>query len=440
MGQRRQPHCPAIRNPHRHGAGSRLCGRVLLVHIPGRPTLASISSRGLPTRPEPLWITILRIALPLVPFIFSASLSRRSEESKDAGSGVASPLFACGLFFAIAAFFAGFLAFSPDPYAIENFVAIVVFVACSIWIIVSAFRIAAKASWGLFLLAGCATLAAVVVGDHSPRTAEHSLDRQYERQETQTRITSAQTNYDAHGVLALLAACLIEYRVAHRDAGFPSSLNTLPPGLRLPQGTLCNASIAAVPGYTFSYTPQPNASDSIVTDFVLVAMPQKKGSPRVDPMAVDSRGRIFSYIGWSVTDRTPEFVPLLVETRDDFELSQLLDLREEIRLFMQTNDGTPPAMLSKMSEHSDQSAYNETLTAPPYRLEYFPPTPDAPKAYMMAAVCQSYGDACIRSFLLDQNKIHQTSEPRQPTPQEPPIPGCEKYAQTCRDIDWPRPQ
>lgn len=46
----------------------------------------------------------------------------------------------------------------------------------------------------------------------------------------------------------------------------------------------------------------------------------------------------------------------------------------------------------------------------------------------------------MRSFLVDQDsETHLTSEPRQPTAQDPAIPDCEKYAQTCRDIDWPLP-
>jgi len=107
---------------------------------------------------------------------------------------------------------------------------------------------------------------------------------------------------------------------------------------------------------------------------------------------------------------------------------------------MQTNGGTPPAMLSKMSEYSDKSANNETLTEGPYLLEYSPPKAGTANAYTISAVCESYGDACIRSFYLDQNgEIHETSEPRRPTVQDRLIPDCEKYAQTCRDIDWPQP-
>ncbi len=164
----------------------------------------------------------------------------------------------------------------------------------------------------------------------------------------------------------------------------------------------------------------------------------RKGVPRVDPIAVDSRGRIFSYMGWSITDQQPSVVPTLVESQDDLQMSGILYLRDVIRLFMRTNGGAPPEMLSKMREFSDKSAYNETLTGGHYRLEYFPPAAGAANTYMISAVCQSYGDICIRSFFLDQNgEIHETSEPRQPRAEDPLIPDCEEDAQICRDIDWP---
>ncbi len=106
---------------------------------------------------------------------------------------------------------------------------------------------------------------------------------------------------------------------------------------------------------------------------------------------------------------------------------------------MKANAGLPPAMLSKISKDSDNSAYNETLTKGPYRLQYFP-SKSSSDAYMISVICQSYGDACIRSFLLDDNgEIHETPEPRQPTTQDPLVPDCEKYAQTCRDIEWAQP-
>lgn len=121
--------------------------------------------------------------------------------------------------------------------------------------------------------------------------------------------------------------CLIDYHATHPGAGFPASLDALPHDLQLPQGTVCNATIAgdgAVPSYTFTYTPLGDSSNPVFTDFRLLAMPLRKGVPRVDPIAVDSWGRIFSYIGWSMTDQGPSFVPTLVEAPDDFQTSHIL--------------------------------------------------------------------------------------------------------------------
>ncbi len=391
---------------------------------------------------DPLWMVILWIALPLVPFILSAVLlSRRSEVSKAAGAGVAAAVFACGLIAAIALFLGSFLRFGPALYVGQELIANLVFFVCSVWIVASAFRIAAKAGWGMFFLSAAPTLICMAAVGHFLSGTDIKLDRRHEQHKAQTESTSLQANHDAHQILARLAACIIYYHATHPGAGFPGSLDALPQDLQLPQGTVCNAAIASdgsVPNYTFTYTPLRDPSSPSFTDFRLVAMPLRKGDPRVDPIAVDGRGRIFSYIGWSVTDQQPSLVPTLVETPDDFQRSQILGLREEIRLFMRTNGGTPPAMLSKM--YPDKSAYNDAVTEGPYRLEYFPPATGAANAYTISAVCQSYGDACIRSFFLDQTgEIHETSEPRQPTADDPLIPDCEKYAQTCRDIDWPVP-
>ncbi len=400
---------------------------------------------AMPNRAETLWTLMLWIALPLVPFIISALLlSRRSEEAKAAGAGLVAALFTCGFVFAIIVFVAEFVGFgAPDPYLWENLIAFLAFVASSVWILVSAVRIAAKASWGVFFLSAAATLVYMAAVGHSLSRTDTKLDRGYEHHKEQTESTSLQTNYNARQIVARLAGCLIDDRAAHPGAGFPVSLDALPHDLQLPQGTVCNATIASdgsVPNYAFTYTPLRDSSSPIFTDFRLIAMPPRKGVPHVDPIAVDSRGRIFSYIGWSITDQETSFVATLVEIADNFQMSHILGLREEIRLFMQSNGGTAPAMLSKIGEYSDKSAYNDTLTEGPYRLEYFPPVTGAANAYTISAVCQSYGDACIRSFFLDQNgEIHETSEPRQPTADDPLIPDCEKYAQTCHDIDWPVP-
>jgi hypothetical protein len=95
--------------------------------------------------------------------------------------------------------------------------------------------------------------------------------------------------------------------------------------------------VTAVPHYAFTYTPLRDSFSPIFTDFRLVAMPPRKGVPHVNPIAVDSRGRIFSYIGWSITDQQTSFVPTLVEAADNFQMSLIHGLREEIRLVMQSN-------------------------------------------------------------------------------------------------------
>jgi hypothetical protein len=190
---------------------------------------------ALPIRTDPIAVIALWIALPLLPLIFSMLLlSRHSEESKAAGAGVAAGLFTCGSLAAILAFLAQFFSFFPDPYALENLTAILVFVVCAVWIVISAFRIAAQAGWGVFFLAGAATLVCMIVGGHSLENTEYKLDKQYDQQQAQTLTGSAQTNHDAHRVIALLASCLIQYHATHPDAGFPASLNALPRDLELP--------------------------------------------------------------------------------------------------------------------------------------------------------------------------------------------------------------
>jgi hypothetical protein len=118
--------------------------------------------------PESLWTMVLWTALPLVPFILSGwLLSRRGEEAIAAGSGVAVGLFLCSLLFSIAATLAPVVSFGPTPYAVPRGLLSLAFSACSIWIIVSGFRIANKAGWGVFWLALTATLIGMTFAYHS---------------------------------------------------------------------------------------------------------------------------------------------------------------------------------------------------------------------------------------------------------------------------------
>src|SRR5215469_8293084 len=144
-----------------------------------------------PTRPEPLWMFVLWLTFPLVPFMISMLLlSRRSEETKAAGAGLAAALFTCGFAFAVAVFLAEFVGFpAPDPYVLENLVVTLVFIFCSAWIIVSAFRIAAKASWGVFFLSAAATLGYAAMANHLLQKTDLELSRRYDQKQVQTLTT-----------------------------------------------------------------------------------------------------------------------------------------------------------------------------------------------------------------------------------------------------------
>jgi hypothetical protein len=117
--------------------------------------------------PDSLWITILWIALPFVPFILSGwLLSCRSENAIAAGSGVAAGLFLCSLLFSITAVLAPAFSFWPMPYTMPRAFLSLTFSACSVWIIISAFRIANKAGWGVFFLSVTATLLVLTSAYH----------------------------------------------------------------------------------------------------------------------------------------------------------------------------------------------------------------------------------------------------------------------------------
>jgi hypothetical protein len=118
--------------------------------------------------PHSLWLLIWWIALPLLPFAVSlVLLSRRSEEAIAAGAGVGAALFLCSLLYSILALFGFMLVFGPVPYERPMEVSNLIFVACSVWITVSAFRIAHEAGWGVFFFSLAATLVGITLAYHS---------------------------------------------------------------------------------------------------------------------------------------------------------------------------------------------------------------------------------------------------------------------------------
>jgi len=402
----------------------------------------------------PHWLIALECSFLLLPFLtaFVLLFQTRRQTLMATGSGIAAGFFGLFLLVSPFAFLSMFMLLglsanqmtgASDPGLSHAFLALLSLIPISAWIVWCALM-HGKSQWLAFAIAACATVVYLAVGQQELRSIEYRVEQKQQRAAEAFNVASLKTNYDAHRALALLTGCLIEYRAAHPNAGFPATLSALPHDLQLPDGAACDSTLAnpgAVSDYTLTYTPQQNSSGSSFTDFRLLAMPLKKGLPRVDPMAVDSRGRIFAYTGWSVTDRQPDFTPQLVETPDDLFTSKVLILRGGIRFFMQKNGGAAPASLSDLSlppangTASDPDVQHEG----PYELKYVPAASDRTR-YSLSAHCQSYGNACIRSFFLDQNgETHQASEPRPATANDPLIPDCEKFAQTCRDIDWPTP-
>jgi hypothetical protein len=399
----------------------------------------------------PHWLLVLEAAFLLFPFLtaFVLLFQTRRQTLMATGSGIAAGFFGLFLLVSPFVFLTAFMllglsgSHGADPGLSRAMLALLALMAISVWIVVCAF-FNGKSQWVAFVVAAFITFVYLSAGWGRMRTSEYRVEQKQRRTAEATSIASLKTNYEAHRAVALLAGCLIEYHAAHPKRGFPESLSALPPDLHLPGGAACDTTLAnpgAVSDYTLTYTPRQDAATGSFTDFLLVAMPLHKGRMRVDPIAVDSRGRIFAYVGWWVTNPEPLFVPSLTETPNDIWTSQVRTLFTEIPFFTKNHGGTPPASLTDLGWHPQGAPSSDphVMHVGPYELKYLPAASD-PTRFSVSGDCQSYGDACIRSFFIDPDgAIHQTIEPRPATPTDPLIPDCEKYAQTCRDIDWPLP-
>jgi hypothetical protein len=364
-----------------------------------------------------------------------------------AGGGIAFAFFGAIALYCIGMFLTVFVwaGLSRNALLFHALGAVVLLFLVSLFIVIaSAFQL--RQSSVAFAVAACITAAYITAGVSKIRLHSYRVEQKSQRSIEATNTALVGTHYNARTVVARLAACLIEYHQTHPRKGFPSSLSALPPELHLPQGASCDPALAS-PGhgadYTFTYTPEADPSAGAFNDFRLLAMPvpAKKGLPYLDPILVDSRGRIFVYVGWSVGPNKDSY-PAIIETPDDFRASQIFGLRYDLKTFLEKNNGAPPATLSALFDKPQANAANDPDTdrEGAYELKYISPAHAGPVRFAVSSTCQSYGDQCIRSFLLTPDlEIHQTSEPRLATAKDPPIPDCEKYAQTCRDIDWPMP-
>jgi hypothetical protein len=390
--------------------------------------------------PDPAWMSILWFALPFAPLVLSGLLlSTRSKKSKASGAGVAAGLFACGLLFAIAALLGLFLTFSPNPYFRTMAIANLTFLACTVWTIVSAFRVG-TASWALFFLSFVATLIFVAWGNDSLKDAEYKLDRQNEQQKAQAGISAFKPVVDAQHQITSLANCLLLNHSIHPKDGYPFSLD--PPPANWP----CDTKIAenTVKDYTLRYVPHADSPSGSVTDFHLIAIPVKKGNRYHYPLMVDSRGIVFSDPMWETSS------PYIRAATSEGRRSEIEALRSNIERYI-NNNGLVAAPLTLNAEaigttysfqipSIEDEDNGRRLRIENYALYYLAPKVGSPSRFALSAQCQSYGRNCLRSYFLDYDGVlHATGEPRQATADDPLALECEESDSACKDVGWPIP-
>lgn len=383
----------------------------------------------------PLWLSMLWIALPLVPFIISALLlSTRSEQSKAAGAGIAAGLFTAGFLFAAAALGGMFfLSFSPDPYVLQDLTAVVVFLGCTVWILISAFRIG-KSSWGVFFMTLVATLICLTLGSHAWEATRYNLDRQHELQKGQAAIELFDPVEQAQHALASLAGCLILNQSQHPQSGYPSSLASPPPDWS------CETKFAekSVREYTLSYLPVTEASGR-VADFHLLAMPVKVVRGHF-PLMVDGRGILFSDAMWGYSK------PYIKAATTDGRFSEIREVERNIDNYMKQYAlaDAPQALSSEVigKTYSFQvpsiQEDGQRLEIKNYAFHYLVSKTGNRSRFALSVQCQSYGKDCLRSYFLDRDRtLHATGQPREATADDPIALDCEESDLPCKDVVWP---
>jgi hypothetical protein len=389
------------------------------------------------------------LAFLLIPYLFALILigQRKRRDLAESGAGVSLALFGASLLGApgsvlLVLTWAGL---SGNSYLIAGLAVLIAFFVDAAWVVWRSLRLA-KSSPTWFLTAACVTGAYLGVGIPAITLNEFRSGQEQVKQRSAQTISSWQKRDAARSAVELLTGCLIQYREGQPTGEFPESLTNLPISLRLPNGKVCDLNLGkpgALSEYVITYTSEPNPASGKITDFRLLAMPSRKGLDYVNPMLSDSRGRIFVYERWSAIG-LEHLEPMLTEQPDDWAASRVLALGSSVRFAMK-NKGMeqPPSSLTELqlsTSPEEAGSSPNILNEGPYTVQYLAPPPGFSGGFALSAVCQSYGDKCIRSFFLDYDgDIHQATGARPATTHDPLIPDCEKYAQGCRDVDWPVP-
>ena len=388
--------------------------------------------------PDPLWVAILWFALPVIPYLSSGLLlSARNEEFLALGAGVAGALFGFAFLFGLSVLGSiTFLNFSPGPYDAPIGIVTLLFLVCCIWIFISAFRIGTL-SWGPFWVGVVLTLVSMAWANHALEETVRRLDREYQQKQAEANSGRFVIGPDPRRNIVYLASCLLMTH-AWRPAPFPNSLSPWP-------DVPCDArfSETMVPNFSLSYTPHVDPISEKIFDFQLVALPRNKGIRNQSPLMVDRRGIVFVQPAWSINQNDRRITVF----SSDWTSSKIDGLRKKIEAHMrETPGGLAPAQLSPDIRGDFQ--YNTlssdtsgtTLEVTNFVIRYLAPRTDAPNQFAISVQCQSYGDKCLRSYLLDYDgRIRATGEPRQATSNDPPALECEIMPSECQDVRWSLP-
>ncbi len=386
--------------------------------------------------PDPTWISMLWIAVPLAPFLLSlVFLSTRSAALVAAGAGLAAGLFAMFLLFARPMGMGLFLFFglSRAPYFFQTAISVLVLLVISPWAIIAAIW-TGKANWIAWSAAAGAMIIYIPAALGSLQNASIEFHRSAERQKLEDEFYRHRPRpVGARQSLMHLASCLFSNYYA-RPTVYPKAID---PWTRWGCDTEFDAKL--VPDFKLSYAPQPNPVSGYVVDFQLVALPKKKGVAGRNPLMIDSRGIVFVKDGWAEGGPSK-----IVATPGDGELSQIVALKGNIERYMkEENGGAAPTTLNARvvgtlpyetpAIDENGTYYMETKNFS-YVYLYKPQTPNQ---FGLIIQCQSYAVNCLRSYFLDYDGvIHGTAEPRQPTREDPIALECEFAPSECKDVTW----
>jgi hypothetical protein len=240
---------------------------------------------------------------------------------------------------------------------------------------------------------------------------------------------------EAYRAMMAIGGCLIRHEWSHPEMGFPRSL------VGLSQDWGCDAKYAKpqpVMQYILSYTPKIDATSGKATDFQLVVVPFNTRTGPVFPLMIDRRGILFVYAGWSSKGDSAH-----VAVWPGNVLPVLQKLAEK---FKSEHGGRAPASFRDLPGLQNWWPRNiegdgSTIQMGDAYVEVFYAVREGDvSGFAMSSTCGDYARSCILSYFLDYDGvIHETTQSRPATAQDPVMIPCETDSLQCMDIDWPVP-